>query len=104
MVVVMAAHQEGEALIVPTSGLGGVDQIGTAPPTTAVLYRQHLKVRISDNLTCQGGELKTPQTYLFIPAVLFVRSFYVIIEYIESYIESIQRIMKTDNFMLLITF
>ena len=51
MVAVMAAHQEGEALIVPTSGLGGVDQIGTALPTTAVLYRQLLKVRISDNLT-----------------------------------------------------
>ena len=46
MVVVMAAHQEGEAFIVPTSGLGGVDQIGTAPPITAVLYRQLLKVRI----------------------------------------------------------
>lgn len=46
MVVVMAAHQEGEASIVPTSGRGGVGQIGTAPPTTAVLYRQLLKEAI----------------------------------------------------------
>ena len=73
----MVAHQEGEALIVPTSGLGGVDQIETAPPTTAVLFRQLLKVRISDNLTWSRELTQAPQTYLVIPAVLIA------IEYIE---------------------
>ena len=70
----MAAHQEGEALIVPTSGLGGVDQIGTAPPTTAVLYRQHLKVRISDNLTWSRGWTQNASNVFIHPSSI-VRTF-----------------------------